>query len=71
VLALSGPIWAPQRSKLLACRPVLDEGQLPGAVACGLEQPAPDALTPQRAAAAIWSWAPGHPARGGGSLVRR
>lgn len=28
---------------------------------CGLNQPAPDLLTPMRAAAAIWTWAPGHP----------
>ena len=28
---------------------------------CGLNQPAPDLLTPVRAAAAIWTWAPGHP----------
>jgi hypothetical protein len=28
---------------------------------CGLNQPSPDLLTPDRAAAAVWTWAPGHP----------
>ncbi len=28
---------------------------------CGLNMPAPDLLTPLRAAGAIWTWAPGHP----------
>lgn len=28
---------------------------------CGLNMPSPDLLTPVRAAAAIWTWAPGHP----------
>ena len=52
-----------------SCRPVLDEELLPEAVACGLAQPAPDRLTPRRAAAAIWSWAPGHPHSAAGNQV--
>lgn len=28
---------------------------------CGLNMPSPDLLTPVRAAATIWTWAPGHP----------
>jgi len=28
---------------------------------CGLNVPSPDLLTPSKAAAAIWTWAPGHP----------
>ncbi|GAX74847.1 hypothetical protein CEUSTIGMA_g2293.t1 [Chlamydomonas eustigma] len=31
---------------------------------CGVNYPAPDLLTPERAAAHIWSWAPGHPSKG-------
>lgn len=41
--------------------PLLDEYSLPPLVACGLNMPCPDLLTPQRAASAIWTWAPGHP----------
>ncbi|KAG2495950.1 hypothetical protein HYH03_005880 [Edaphochlamys debaryana] len=41
--------------------PQLDAQGLPSAVACGLSVPAPDALTPALAAAAVWGWAPGHP----------
>ena len=41
--------------------PILDEASLPGVMACGLNVPAPDLLTPQRAAAAVWTWAPGYP----------
>ncbi|CAL8466894.1 g6430 [Coccomyxa elongata] len=41
--------------------PVLDELSLPAVAECGVNMPCPDLLTPQRAAAAIWSWAPGHP----------
>lgn len=41
--------------------PVLDEDTLPPMLSCGLNLPAPDLLTPSRAAAAVWSWAPGHP----------
>ena len=52
-----------------SCRPVLDEELLPEAVACSLAQPAPDRLTPRRAAAAIWSWAPGHPYAADGNQV--
>ena len=43
------------------CRPVLDETNLPEVTACGLNMPCPDLLTPQRAAGAIWTWAPGQP----------
>ena len=43
------------------CRPVLDEKNLPEVTACGLNMPCPDLLTPQRAAGAIWTWAPGQP----------
>ena len=66
--------WPPQ-SRLYAARPlrsrrpVLDQERLPEAVACGLAQPAPDRLTPRRAAAAIWSWAPGHPHSADGNQV--
>lgn len=28
---------------------------------CGLNMAAPDLLTPSKAAAAVWTWAPGHP----------
>ena len=45
----------------MLCRPVLDEQSLPLVTACGLNMPCPDLLTPQRAAAAIWTWAPGQP----------
>ena len=41
--------------------PILDESTLPGFIDCSLNMPSPDLLTPQRAAAAIWTWAPGHP----------
>lgn len=41
--------------------PMLDEASLPGVDACGVNIPSPDLLTPSRAAAAVWSWAPGHP----------
>lgn len=41
--------------------PILDEASLPGVMACGLNVPAPDLLTPERAAAAVWTWAPGYP----------
>ena len=43
------------------CRPVLDVDTLPGVSACGLNMPSPDLLTPERSAATIWTWAPGHP----------
>lgn len=39
----------------------LDEDLLKRAFMCGYNFPSPDNLTPSRAAAAIWSWAPGHP----------
>lgn len=45
----------------MACRPVLDELSLPAVTSCGINVPCPDLLTPERVAAAIWSWAPGEP----------
>lgn len=48
-------------------RPVLDEQSLPLVTACGLNMPCPDLLTPQRAAAAIWTWAPGQPQNADGA----
>ncbi|KAL4419285.1 hypothetical protein ABPG77_008335 [Micractinium sp. CCAP 211/92] len=42
-------------------QPVFDEFTLPPVMGCGLNMPSPDLLTPVRAAAAIWTWAPGHP----------
>ena len=39
----------------------MDAKSLPSLATCGLNTPAPDLLTPSRAAAAIWSWAEGHP----------
>jgi hypothetical protein len=42
-------------------QPVFDEVTLPQVMGCGLNMPAPDLLTPLRAAGAIWTWAPGHP----------
>lgn len=44
-----------------ARRPLLDEASLPGVTACGVNFPSPDMMTPQRSAAAIWTWAPAHP----------
>ncbi|KAI3432222.1 hypothetical protein D9Q98_003784 [Chlorella vulgaris] len=41
--------------------PLFDEVTLPPVMGCGLNMPSPDHLTPDRAAATIWSWAPGHP----------
>jgi hypothetical protein len=41
--------------------PYFDEASLPGAVDCGVNIPSPDLLTPSRAAAAVWTWAPGYP----------
>ncbi|EFN52069.1 hypothetical protein CHLNCDRAFT_139316 [Chlorella variabilis] len=41
--------------------PVFDEATLPPVTGCGLNMPSPDLLTPDRAAATIWTWAPGHP----------
>ncbi|CAD7702622.1 unnamed protein product [Ostreobium quekettii] len=41
--------------------PILDNVTLPRAYDCGINFPSPDLLTPQRAAATIWSWAPGQP----------
>ena len=37
---------------------------MPDVVSCGLNMPSPDLLTPERAAATIWTWAPGHPPPG-------
>lgn len=42
-------------------RPLLDEVSLPEVTRCGLNSPSPDSLTPERAAAMIWTWADGHP----------
>ncbi|GMH38746.1 hypothetical protein BSKO_06630 [Bryopsis sp. KO-2023] len=39
----------------------LNKGTLPKILNCGINFPSPDRLTPQRAAAAIWSWASGEP----------
>lgn len=49
--------------------PLLDEYALPQVIACGLNIPSPDLLTPERTKSTIWTWAPGHPfdATGGGS----
>ena len=44
-----------------APRPLLDEVSLPEVTRCGLNSPSPDSLTPERAAAMIWTWADGHP----------
>lgn len=43
------------------CRPLLNEATLPDVTNCGVNVPSPDMLTPQRSAAAIWTWAPAHP----------
>jgi hypothetical protein len=42
-------------------KPVLDEALLRNVVKCGLNVPAPDLLTPERAGSAVWTWAPGFP----------
>ena len=42
-------------------RPILDKATLPHAFDCGINFPSPDRLTPERAAATVWSWAPGNP----------
>jgi len=41
--------------------PLLDEVSLPDVVGCGVNQPAPDSWSPARAAATVWTWAPGVP----------
>jgi hypothetical protein len=41
--------------------PILDETSLKEVIACGLNAPAPDLLTPERAGHAVWTWAPGYP----------
>lgn len=41
--------------------PILDESTLPRVIDCGMNVPSPDLLTPERAAAFIWTWAPGYP----------
>lgn len=43
------------------CSPILDESTLQDVYKCGINMPSPDLLTPSKAAATIWSWAPGHP----------
>ncbi|KAK9810746.1 hypothetical protein WJX73_004650 [Symbiochloris irregularis] len=48
-------LWRPDNA------PILDVTSLPDVTACDLNMPCPDLLTPERSAAAIWSWAPGHP----------
>lgn len=40
---------------------MLDVDLSPDVTSCGLNMPSPDLLTPERAAAFIWTWAPGHP----------
>ena len=47
--------------KALLDRPTMDVKSIPDLASCGLNMPAPDLLTPIRSAAAIWSWAEGHP----------
>lgn len=47
--------WSPKNS------PVLDESILPDVIACGMNIPSPDLLTPERSASTIWTWAPGYP----------
>lgn len=42
---------------------VLDESTIPPLVACGVNMPSPDLLTPTRMKAFVWSWAEGHPSR--------
>lgn len=49
--------------------PFFDEASIPGVVNCGLNIPSPDLLTPSRAAAAVWTWAAGHPFQGGGDCA--
>ena len=49
--------------------PFFDESSLPGVVECGVNIPCPDLLTPSRAAAAVWSWAVGHPFENGGECA--
>ena len=34
---------------------------IPEVARCGLNSASPDVLTPERAAASIWTWAPNHP----------
>ncbi len=41
--------------------PILDESSLSEVIDCGMNIPSPDFLTPQRSAAAVWTWAPGYP----------
>lgn len=41
--------------------PLLDDQSLPGVTACGVNVPSPDRLTPTKAEAQVWSWAPYHP----------
>ena len=54
------PLAAPA-IRVAQCRPVLDEESLGEVASCGLNMPCPDLLTPKRAAAAVWTWAPGQP----------
>ncbi len=41
--------------------PLLDEYAMPQVMACGLNIPSPDLLTPERTKSTVWTWAPGHP----------
>lgn len=50
-----------EKQKSAIYRPLLDEVSLPEVTRCGLNSPSPDSLTPERAAAMIWTWADGHP----------
>lgn len=50
--------------------PILDESTLPRVLNCGLNVPSPDLLTPERAAALVWTWAPGYPQTEDGSLFQ-
>lgn len=49
--------------------PYLDELTLPTVLGCGLNLPAVDLLTPSKAAAAVWTWADGHPYVSGASCA--
>lgn len=49
--------------------PFFDESTLPDVIDCGLNLPAPDLLTPSRAAASVWTWAPGHPQKNVGECA--
>ena len=50
--------------------PILDESTLLRVLNCGLNVPSPDLLTPERASALVWTWAPGYPRMEDGSLLQ-